>query len=37
LEGLDDSAAGDPIDELWSAWSSSDTKVGDDEGLSAGN
>lgn len=37
LEGLDDSSDGDPIDELWAAWSTTDTKVGDDEGLSAGN
>jgi hypothetical protein len=37
LEGLDDSPGGDPIDELWNAWSTTDTKVGDDEGLSAGN
>ena len=34
LEGLDDTA-GDPIDELWAAWSTADT-LGD-EGLSSKN
>jgi hypothetical protein len=34
LEGLDDTA-GDPIDELWKAWSTSDVKTG--EGLSSKN
>lgn len=34
LEGLDDTS-GDPIDELWSAWSTADS-LGD-EGLSSGN
>ena len=36
LEGLPDSE-GDPIDELWAAWSTSDTKNGDGEGLSSKN
>jgi hypothetical protein len=36
LEGLPDSE-GDPIDELWAAWSTSDTKTGDGEGLSSKN
>ncbi len=34
LEGLDDTE-GDPIDELWNAWSTSDSKTG--EGLSSKN
>lgn len=36
LEDLDD-AEGDPIDDLWTAWSTSDTQNADGEGLSAGN
>ncbi len=36
LESLDDTE-GDPVDELWAAWSTADTKNADGEGLSAGN
>lgn len=38
LDSLDDSAAADPIDELFKAWSAAGTSRGDgDEGLTSGN
>ena len=35
LENLEDE--GDPLDELWKAWSTTSTSHGDDEGLTSGN
>lgn len=38
LGSLDDSGDGDPIDDLWKAWSTAGTSHGDgDEGLTSGN